>query len=84
MNNGKCPNCGSLAVQRTGMFGLGIILFLVTGCLMWIPIIGWIGAPITLIGSIGCIIMAPFNKNVGCKCKSCKYAWSEKKVSKSK
>lgn len=35
----KCPQCGSNKVQ---VMPVKAALFLTAGCLMWIPIIGWI------------------------------------------
>lgn len=56
----KCPKCGQQASIKSAssiFFSAGVILWLAGGCLLWIPIIGWIGAPITFIlGTIFLVI----------------------------
>lgn len=56
----ECPKCGKQATIKSAssiFFSAGAILWLAGGCLLWIPIIGWIGAPLAFIlGTIFLVI----------------------------
>lgn len=80
MGKVQCPNCGSFATQSMGPVFLGFMFLMSTGLLVWIPIIGWVMAPFMLLASIGCFISAPFVKQIGHRCNTCKYSWKEEKV----
>lgn len=60
-----CKKCGSNKVNKVP---LGLQLFATAGCLMWIPIIGWVLAPIVFLISL----LTPFGKIVF-KCEECKH-----------
>ena len=46
----KCKKCnGDVVYKKHGRFFYTTIFFLAGGCMMWIPILGWIGAPICFI-----------------------------------
>ena len=56
----ECPKCGKQAkitsVSST-CYTIGVASLLAGGCLLWIPIIGWIGAPLAFIlGTIFLVI----------------------------
>lgn len=67
-----CPKCGSAKTQRFGAGLLGFISLASGGCLLWIPVIGWVLAPLFFIASIVFWILAlvPSSK-VSFKCQSC-------------
>ncbi|MEX1258047.1 MAG: hypothetical protein WEG36_10560, partial [Gemmatimonadota bacterium] len=44
-----CPHCGSASTNRMGPGVMGLSLFVGGSCMMWIPIIGWVIAPILFI-----------------------------------
>ena len=56
----ECPKCGKQATIKSAssiFFSAGAILWLEGGCLLRIPIIGWIGAPLAFIlGTIFLVI----------------------------
>ena len=56
----ECPKCGEQASIKSAssiFFSAGAILQLAGGCLLRIPVLGWIGAPITFIlGTIFLVI----------------------------
>ena len=66
-----CKKCGSNKVNRVHV---AIALFLSAGCFMWIPILGWICAPICLL--LGLITM--FGRIVF-KCEECKHNFAVNK-----
>lgn len=68
-----CPKCGSGNTKLIGPGIKGFIAFAGAGCLMWIPIIGWILAPILLIYAIAMWISAllPSGK-LSYQCQECK------------
>ena len=73
----KCPKCNSEATMSTiasTLIGLGIILLLAGGCLIWIPILGWICAPISIILGLVFIVVGLVYIPIGgatINCKSC-------------
>ena len=45
-----CKKCGGDVVyKKYGKFTFTLMFFLAGGCMMWIPILGWIGAAICFI-----------------------------------
>ena len=46
----KCKKCnGDVVYKKYGRFTYTLAYFFAGGCMMWIPILGWIGAPICFI-----------------------------------
>lgn len=43
----KCENCQSNKIKPS--FRVWIVLLITAGCLVWIPILGWVGAPLLLL-----------------------------------
>lgn len=79
--NIKCPNCGSYATQKVTPLALGIGLIL-SGCLFFlVPFLGLLLMPVLFILGVIVIILSPFIKEYGCKCKTCKYSWRHNKYS---
>ncbi len=68
-----CPKCGS---AKTLKFGRGLMGFgsLVMGsCMLWIPIVGWILAPIFFLVALGLWISAAFpSAKITFQCQACK------------
>ena len=64
----KCTQCESNRVQ---VFPLVLAIFVSAGVLIWIPIIGWIGAPILFLLGIGLMFM----KGKMFKCNECKHTF---------
>lgn len=53
MTRRKCRKCnGDVEYCKMGRGSLSLIFFLTGGCMMWIPILGWIAAPICFISAI--------------------------------
>lgn len=53
MTRRKCKKCdGDVEYCKMGRGSLSFIFFLTGGCMMWIPILGWIAAPICFILAI--------------------------------
>lgn len=53
MTRRKCRKCnGDVEYCKMGRGSYSLIFVLVGGCMMWIPILGWIGAPICFILAI--------------------------------
>ena len=43
----KCKKCnGEVIYKKYARFTYTLVFFLAGGCMMWIPFIGWLGAPI--------------------------------------
>lgn len=83
MESKKCPNCQSLAISKVnGPLVLAFFLFMFGWVMLFIPGIGWVIAPVMLIGSVISIISIPFSKKNSYSCRSCKYSWTEDKVKK--
>ena len=68
-----CPKCGSAKTQRIGPGAMGFFSLVMGSCLLWIPIIGWVLAPIFFLGALLLWISAllPSGK-VSFQCQSCK------------
>ena len=47
-----CTKCGSAKTQRFGKGLMGFVSFMMSGCVMWIPVIGWVLAPIFLVSAV--------------------------------
>ena len=41
-----CPHCGSSNTQKFGPGLIGFGSFCMGGCMLWIPVIGWVLAPL--------------------------------------
>lgn len=74
----ECPKCGQQASIKSAssiFFSAGAILWLAGGCLLWIPIIGWIGAPLAfLIGIVFIVlgIISSLTAGAIVECENCK------------
>lgn len=65
----RCTKCDSNKVQVVPM---KVALFLTGGCLIWVPVIGWIAAPIAWI----VMFVLMFTKGHLFRCAECKHAWN--------
>lgn len=62
----RCKKCnGDVKYCKMGRGSYSFIFFLIGGCMMWIPIIGWIGAPICFILAI-LMLLVPTHYFVKC------------------
>lgn len=62
----RCKKCnGDVEYYKMGRGSYSFIFFLIGGCMMWIPIIGWIGAPICFILAI-LMLLVPTHYFVKC------------------
>ena len=62
----RCKKCnGDVEYCKMGRGSYSFIFFLIGGCMMWIPIIGWIGAPICFILAI-LMLLVPTHYFVRC------------------
>ena len=68
-----CTKCGSAKTQKIGKGLMGFASLMMSGCLIWIPVIGWVMAPIFLVSAVILWILAliPSGK-VTFRCESCK------------
>jgi predicted RNA-binding Zn-ribbon protein involved in translation (DUF1610 family) len=70
-----CEKCGSAKTQRIGAGTVFLASFIGAGCMMWIPVIGWILAPILLIIAVVAALSALLpSGRVVFQCQACK-AW---------
>lgn len=67
-----CPQCGSNKVQ---VMPVKMALFASAGCLMWIPIIGWIAAPFVF---LAWLISLFIRGKKSMKCNECKHGFTVK------
>ncbi|WP_370225243.1 hypothetical protein [Cytobacillus sp.] len=74
MNKGQevihCKKCGSNRITRVPVI---LILFLSGSCFLWIPIIGWIAAPILFLLAL-LMAFLPSGKRI-VKCEDCKHSF---------
>ena len=74
----ECPKCGQQATVTSAsstFYTVGIASLLTGGCLLWIPILGWIAAPIAFIISIVSIVLgiiSSFTSGAIVECEYCK------------
>lgn len=62
----RCKKCnGDVEYCKMARGSYSFIFFLIGGCMMWIPIIGWIGAPICFILAI-LMLLVPTHYFVKC------------------
>ena len=65
----KCKKCnGEMIYDKHGRFYYTTIFLLVGGCMMWIPFIGWLVAPICFIIALLMLFCPP---HYFVKCKDC-------------
>lgn len=69
-----CEKCGSNKVTKLPMF---LILFASAGCMVWIPVIGWILAPLLFLAAIVWAVL-PKGK-VLMRCEECKHVTAVEK-----
>lgn len=68
-----CPKCGNSNTHRIGPGSLGCVSFGAGGCMLWIPVIGWVLAPILFLLALGLWISALFRSGTASfQCKACK------------
>ena len=68
-----CPNCGSPNTRRIGPGLLGFASLMMSGCLIWSPILGWILAPVFFVLAFVFWIWALIPKGrVSFQCQACK------------
>lgn len=74
----ECPKCGKQATIKSAssiFFSAGAILWLAGGCLLWIPVLGWICAPLAfLIGIVFIVlgIISSLTAGAIVECENCK------------
>lgn len=82
----KCPKCGQQASIKSLpsiFFSAGVILWLAGGCCLWIPILGWICAPITFILGIISLVIGIIAVIVGGAVIQCSHCNSTYNLTKS-
>lgn len=82
----ECPKCGQQATIGTtssGLIGLGVITLLAGGCLIWIPVLGWVCAPVAFILGFAFIIFGIIAAIIGGATIECKHCNSKYKLTKS-
>ena len=63
----KCKKCnGYVVYKKNGIFTDTLAFFFAGGCMMWIPILGWIGAPICFIFAL-LMLFCPTHYFIQCK-----------------
>lgn len=78
----ECPKCGQQATVTSAsstFYTVGIASLLTGGCLLWIPVLGWISAPIAFILGIIFIVLgiiSSFIAGAVVECKNCKTKYS--------
>jgi hypothetical protein len=69
-----CGKCGSPETQKIGPGLMGFASLLMAGCLLWIPIIGWVLAPIFLLVAIVLWVWALVpSGRLTFQCQACKH-----------
>lgn len=73
-----CPHCGTAGLRRVGAGSMALASFAAAGCLLWIPVIGWVLAPVLFVMAIvyGASGLLP-SGTVSFYCSACK-RWSRK------
>lgn len=82
----ECPKCGQQALMTTTsstLIGLGIMLLLTGGCFMWIPVLGWVCAPVAFILGFVFIILGIISAIIGGAKIECEHCKSKYKLTKS-
>lgn len=51
--NLPCPKCGSGNTKRASLWAVALGSFVGGSCMIWIPIVGWILAPILFLVALG-------------------------------
>ena len=69
----ECPKCGSNA--NMGGWSWVLILFATGGCMLWIPVVGWVAAPFLFLGAIVMAIGVAVGKKLVLTCSNCKHTW---------
>ena len=63
----KCKKCnGDVVYKKYARFTYTLAFFFAGGCMMWIPILGWIGAPICFIFAL-LMLFCPTHYFIQCK-----------------
>ena len=69
MKRRTCKKCnGAVVDKKHGNFTYSLAFFLAGGCMMWIPFIGWLAAPICFILALVMLFCPP---HYFVKCKDC-------------
>lgn len=68
-----CPRCGSSRVERQSLFLIGLVGF---GCSFWIPIVGWVLAPVFAVLAVIGLIRAIVSRRPLYRCKECNNWWA--------
>lgn len=72
-----CPKCGSANTRKIGPGIMGFASFFTGGCLLWIPIIGWVLAPFAFLAAIVFWVMALIpSGRISFQCQGCKQWFS--------
>lgn len=82
----ECPKCGQQALITTtssGLIGLGVITLLARGCLIWIPVLGWVCAPVAFILGFAFIVLGIISAIIGGAKIECEHCKSKYKLTKS-
>ena len=68
-----CPKCGSAKTQKMGPGLMGFASLVMGSCMLWIPVIGWVLAPIFFLVAVALWISAALpSSKVLFHCQSCK------------
>ncbi|SFI95286.1 hypothetical protein SAMN02910355_0285 [Terrisporobacter glycolicus] len=81
----ECPKCGRQATVGTassGFVGMGIVTLLAGGCLIWIPVLGWVCAPVAFLLGFIFIILGIIAAIIGGATIECKHCNSKYKLTK--
>jgi predicted RNA-binding Zn-ribbon protein involved in translation (DUF1610 family) len=71
-----CPHCGSAETARSSFGQLAAAALVIGSCAMWVPIVGWIVAPLAFLamGVLGLMALLPgvfpFTRRLR-RCRSC-------------
>jgi len=72
-----CPKCGSGKTLRFGRGLMGFASLVMGSCMLWIPVVGWVLAPVFFLVAVGLWISAAVpSAKVTFQCQSCKQWFS--------
>lgn len=75
-----CPKCGSAKTQKIGPGLMGCGSFVAGSCLLWIPVVGWVLAPIFFVLAVILWIFGILpSGRISFQCKDCKQWFTVKK-----
>ena len=76
-----CPHCHSVKTNHIGKGAIGFVCLILAGCLIWIPVIGWVAAPILfVVGVVYCLGAFFPSGSLSFHCKDCKQWFKVRKA----